>query len=118
MKKFWLLIAGGVAGLILLANLGPMVGFAVSLVVLYFIFKEFLKTESIWVKVALAFVGVMIITATATNIPAIIGVAAAYVLYLVFQKWNEFDFNKPKKEKDDPFQNFEKQWAELKKDKL
>ncbi|MBY6266655.1 MAG: flagellar basal body rod protein, partial [Parageobacillus thermoglucosidasius] len=39
-------------------------------------------------------------------------VVAAYVLYVVYQKWNETKQMKPK-ESDDPFAHFEKQWAEL-----
>jgi lia operon protein LiaI len=48
------------------------------------------------------------------NAPAIIGVLAAYVFYLVYKKWNS-----GKKtivnEDSDPFVNFEKQWNELNK---
>jgi lia operon protein LiaI len=50
--------------------------------------------------------------ATASNVPAILAIAAAYVLYLVYKKWNED--NTPSSKSDDPFANFEKQWAELK----
>jgi len=34
MKNFWLLLAGGIAALVLLSNLGPLIGLAVSLAVL------------------------------------------------------------------------------------
>jgi len=47
------------------------------------------------------------------NAPAIIGVGAAYVLYLVCKKWNQ-NKHGMKKEEADPFVNFEKQWNELK----
>ena len=53
MKKFGLLLAGSIAAIILLSTIGPMVGLLVSLVLLYFIFKQFLKTESTGGKIGL-----------------------------------------------------------------
>jgi lia operon protein LiaI len=113
MKKFGLLVAGGIAAIILLSTIGPMLGLLVSLVLLYFIYKKFLKTESTGWKVCLGIIGVIVILASLHNIPAIIGVAAAYVLYLVYKNWNRNKQVKVKEETD-PFINFEKQWNELK----
>ncbi|WP_077210855.1 flagellar basal body rod protein [Bacillus dakarensis] len=113
MKKFGLLLIGGIAALVLLSNLGPLVGLAVSLTILYFVFKQFLKTDSIWLKIGLGILGLVLLTAAASNVPAIVGIAAAYILYVVYKKWNE---NKNTVvEENDPFQNFEKQWAQLNK---
>ena len=112
MKKFGLLLAGGIAAIVLLSTIGPLVGLAVSLVVLYFILKQFLKAETKKAKVGLAVLGIFVLLATLHNIPALIGVAAAAVLYLVYKKWTGA---KPafKKDKHDPFVNFEKQWNEI-----
>lgn len=112
MKKFGLLLAGGIAALILISNIGPLIGLAVSMVVLYFIFKQFLKTDSTSKKIAWGIFGLFILMATASNVPAILAIAAAYVLYLVYKKWND---EKNTYKSDDPFVNFEKQWDELKK---
>jgi len=113
MKKFGLLVAGGIAAVILLSTIGPMVGLLVSLVLLYFIFKQFLKAESTGGKIGLGIIGFIVLMASIHNAPAIIGVAAAYVLYLVYKKWNENKHTKIKEESD-PFVNFEKQWNDLK----
>ncbi|MBT2726670.1 flagellar basal body rod protein [Bacillus sp. ISL-75] len=113
MKKFGLLLAGGIAAMILLSTIGPMVGLLVSLVLLYFIFKQFLKAESTGGKIGLGIIGFIVLIASIHNAPAIIGVAAAYVLYLVYKKWNEKKHTTVKEE-NDPFVNFEKQWNELK----
>src|SRR4051812_39781678 len=113
MKKFGLLLAGSIAAVILLSTIGPMVGLLVSLVLLYFIFKQFLKTESTGGKIGLGLIGLVVLLASIHNAPAILGVAAAYVLYLVYKKWNENKHTKMNKESD-PFVNFEKQWNELK----
>lgn len=114
MKKFGLLIAGGIAAMVLLSTIGPMFGLAVSLVILYFIFKQFLKAKTKKSKIGLGIVGVIVVIAAFHNIPALIGLIAAYVLYLVYKKWNENKYT-IKKEETDPFANFEKQWSELKK---
>ncbi|MEH7109667.1 MULTISPECIES: flagellar basal body rod protein [Bacillaceae] len=113
MKKFGLLLAGGIAAVVLLSSIGPMVGLLISAALLYFIFKKFLQAKSTGSKIALAIIGVIIIAASIHNVPAIIGVAAAYVLYLVYKKWNEPKHTKFQEESD-PFVNFEKQWNELK----
>jgi lia operon protein LiaI len=113
MKKFGLLLAGGIAAVILLTTIGPMVGLFISLVLLYFIFKQFIKAESTGGKIGLGIIGFIVLIASIHNAPAIIGVAAAYVLYLVYRKWNEKKHTAVKEESD-PFVNFEKQWNELK----
>jgi len=114
MKKFGLLLAGGLAAIILLKTIGPMVGLLVSLAILYFIFKQFLKTESTGLKTGLVIIGLMVLSATIHHIPALIGVGAAYVLYLVYKNWNKKNKAAPKNETD-PFVSFEKQWNDLKK---
>ncbi|MDZ5474019.1 flagellar basal body rod protein [Bacillus sp. 31A1R] len=113
MKKFGLLLIGGISALVLLSNLGPLVGLVVSMVILYFVFKQFLKTDSLGLKIGLGILGFILLMATASNVPAIIGVAAAYILYVVYKKWNE-EKTAVVKEDNDPFQNFEKQWSQLK----
>jgi lia operon protein LiaI len=113
MKKFGLLLAGGIAAVILLSTIGPMLGLFISLVLLYFIFKQFLRAKSTGGKIGLGVIGFIVLIASIHNAPAIIGVAAAYVLYLVYKKWNQKKYTVVKEESD-PFVNFEKQWNELK----
>jgi lia operon protein LiaI len=112
MKKFGLLLVGGIAAIVLLNTIGPMIGLLVSLVLLYFIFKQFLKTKSTGGKIGLGIIGFILFMSTIQHVPALIGIAAAYVLYLVYKKWNGSKYTS--KENNDPFMNFEKQWNELK----
>lgn len=114
MKKFGLILAGGVAAIILLSSIGPMIGLLVGLAVLYFIFKQFLKAESTGGKIVLGVIGFFVLMASIHNAPAIIGVLAAYVLYLVYKNWNSSK-KTVVNEDSDPFVNFEKQWNELNK---
>lgn len=113
MKKFGLFLVGGIAAIVLLNTIGPMIGLLVSVVLLYFILKQFLKTKSTGGKIGFGIIGVILFMSTIQHVPALIGVAAAYVLYLVYKKWNESKFTISKKD-NDPFINFEKQWNELK----
>ena len=112
MKKFGLLAAGSIATLVLLATLGPMIALAVSLVILYFIVKQFLKAKSMKARIGYGILGFIVLVASFQNVPVVLGVTAAYVLYLVYKKWKKN--NRTKNEKDDPFVNFEKQWNDLK----
>jgi lia operon protein LiaI len=114
MKKFGLLLAGGIAAIVLLSTLGPMIGLVIGLAALYYIFKQFLKTESTGGKIGLGVIGFFVLMASIHNAPAIIGVVAAYVLYLVYKNWNSSK-RFTVKEESDPFINFEKQWNELNK---
>jgi lia operon protein LiaI len=113
MKKFGLLVLGGIALMVLFSTIGPMIGFAVSLLVLYFVFKKFLKADSTMKKIGWAGIGLITLIIVAHNLPAILGLVAAYVLYVIYKKWNTSKFVAVK-ESDDPFANFEKQWNELK----
>lgn len=112
LKKIGLLIAGGIAAIVLLSNLGSVVGLAISLFILYFAFKKFLKAEKLFAKICWGLIGLVVLMAAAANAPAILAVAAAYVLYLVYKNWNK---NKSVviEKSDDPFTNFEKQWSQL-----
>jgi len=111
-KKIGLLIIGAVAAVTLFANLGSLVVFAVSLAILYYAWKRWMKADTTMKKLLWIAVGIIAFAASASNAPALIAVVAAYVLYVVYQKWNETKQMKPK-ESDDPFAHFEKQWAEL-----
>src|SRR5690625_604588 len=111
MKKFLLFIAGLIAALILIANIGPLVLLGVSLWLLYIIFKKFIQTDSISAKIGWIILGLVLISVAFSNIYAVIGIAAAYILYVVYTKWKEGDQSEIK---DDPFVNFEKQWEEFK----
>lgn len=46
MKKIGLLAVGMVCAIVLVANLGAVAGLFISLIILYFSFKQFLKSES------------------------------------------------------------------------
>ncbi|MGJ7919152.1 flagellar basal body rod protein [Neobacillus sp. LXY-4] len=114
MKKFGLLLAGGIAAIVLLSNLGSVVGLAISLFILYFAFKKFLKANKLFAKICWGLIGLVVLMASAANAPGILAIVAAYVLYLVYKNWNKSNSDSVVVESDDPFTNFEKQWSQLK----
>ncbi|KNE19835.1 hypothetical protein [Virgibacillus pantothenticus] len=117
MKKFLLFLAGLTAFIVLLANLGPMVFLGLGIWLLYVIFKQFMKTDSTAGKIGWVIVGLIVLSITISNMFALIGVVAAVALYMIYKSWKK-ETDGPVVhhiEEDDPFTNFERQWAELNK---
>lgn len=114
MKHFLLFIAGLIAALVLIANLGPLVLLGISLWLLYLIFKQFMKTDSTFAKICWVILGLAILSVSISNLYAVLGIAAAFVLYLVYKNWNSKGDSVTSKTSD-PFVNFEDQWGELNK---
>lgn len=115
MKKFMLFVGGLVALIILLANLGPMVFLALSVWLLYVVFKKFVKSDSTAGKVGWVIVGLIVLIVALSNIFAVIGLVAAYALYLIYSSWKKDDSDPVVHvvNDDDPFTNFERQWSEI-----
>lgn len=113
MKKLGLLVVGGIAAIVLIANLGPMVGLAIGLVVMYYAFKKAMGAETGGKKFWWGALSVVGLCVSVANIPAILGAAAIYVLYLVYKKWNG-SASVEESIDNDPFTNFEREWAKLK----
>jgi len=53
----------------------------------------------------------VLISISISNLPSIVGLIAAFVLYLVYKKWS--GERKVMNEDDDPFSNFEREWAKM-----
>lgn len=113
MKKVGLLIIGLIALLIVLANVGPLISLSICAIILYFTFRQFIKSESKGAKIAWAIISIVMLMATISHFPAILALAAAYILYLVYKKWDKRDEGMV--ENVDPFMNFERQWKDLNK---
>ncbi|WP_156288460.1 lmo0954 family membrane protein [Oceanobacillus salinisoli] len=116
MKKFMLFIGGLVAIIVLLANLGPMVLLGLSIWLLYIIFKKFKRSDSTAAKIGWIILGLLVASIAFSNIYAVIGLVAAYALYLIYKNWRNHDDSVVEVvDDDDPFTNFERQWVELNK---
>ncbi|MBN9654643.1 flagellar basal body rod protein [Halobacillus sp. GSS1] len=115
MKKFLLFLAGLVALTVLLVNLGPMILLGVSVWLLYIVFKQFMKSDSTAGKIGWVVVGLIILSIAVSNVYAVIGVAAAFALYWIYKNWTSKSEAVHSTKSDDPFTNFERQWAEMNK---
>ncbi|MFC7319499.1 flagellar basal body rod protein [Halobacillus campisalis] len=115
MKKFLLFVAALIALAVLLANLGPMILLGVSVWLLYVVFKQFTKSESTAGKIGWVILGLIILSVAVSNIYAVVGLAAAYAIYWIYKNWTSTKAEDTQVQSNDPFTNFEKQWAELNK---
>jgi lia operon protein LiaI len=111
MNKFWMITLGIITGIIVLSNLGAIAALAVSALILYAGVHYYLRSTSTFAKVSWAFVGAVGAISAISNVPALIGVAAAAGLWMIYRKWNDRPaaFTETK----DPFVNFENQWKKL-----
>lgn len=115
MRKFMLFVGGLIALFVLLANLGPMVLLGLSAWLLYLVFKKFVKSNSVAGKIGWVILGLLILGIGFANIYAVLGIAAAFALYWIFKNWKKEEQTpiQSSSDEDDPFTNFERQWAEL-----
>src|SRR4051812_30046133 len=112
MKKFGLLVLGIIAGVVAVANLGSLLGLAVSALIVYAGIHFYLKSDSTFLKVFWASVGIVGLLSAVANVPGFFGILAIVGVWYVIKKWNNepVSFSAPAVKSDDPFVNFEKQW--------
>ena len=111
MKKFGLFLLGGIAAIVFLVNLVPLLALAITLGIAYLVLKEFMKAKTTEGKICWGLVGLVLISISISNLPSIVGLIAAFVLYLVYKKWS--GERKVMNEDDDPFSSFEREWAKM-----
>lgn len=114
MRKFLLFLGGLVAAIILIANIAPMVLLAVCVWLLYLVFKQFMKSGNTAAKIAWVIVGLIIASIGISNSYAVIGIGAAFVLYLIMKNWKKESDYVPYTDMDQgPFRHFEDEWGEF-----
>ena len=99
-----------VLAIVVIANIVPMILLSASVLAMYWLAKKWSDTESIATKVLIIIAGIILVCIAISNIYALIGIAAGYALYLMWRKKDD----EPETIKKDPFQNFEREWSELK----
>lgn len=112
MKNLGLILIVIVAGLIVIGNIGSIVALVITLAILYFAVKGFIKADTNLSKVVWGAVVVITLLASVGNIAALIGLVALYVLYYLYKQHKE---EKAYVSDDDPFTNFDKEWQRLNK---
>ncbi len=117
MKKFLLLTSGIIAACVALALIGPLAGLLFSGVLVALGMHFYIASKSTFAKIIWASVGLIGVLSAVSNIPAMVGLAAIAIIYVIYKKWNGEDVKIPTVEakEEDPFTNFEKEWSNLTK---
>lgn len=115
MKKFGLLAAGIIAAIVVLGNLGSILGLAFSLLIAYMGFHYFRKTHSSIKRLFWGAVAIIGLFSAVSNIPAFMGIIALLVMYYVWHKWNNDKEYTVITDSTDPFENFEREWKNITK---
>jgi len=118
MKKFGLIVLGSIAAIVALANLGSLLGLAISALIVYAAMHFYLKGGSTFRKVLWVGVGIFGLLTAVANVPGFFGILAIIGLWVVVRKWNQQPVmisTSSNVSSSDPFTNFEKQWNELNK---
>ncbi len=116
MKKFGLIVLGSIAGIVALANLGSLIGLALSALLVLTGIHFYLKGRSTLSKVVSATVGIIGLLTAVANVPGFFGILAIIGLWYVIREWKKKSSSlEVTSISNDPFTNFEKQWNELSK---
>ena len=116
MKKFLLYTAGFFAAIIAIALLAPVAGLLISGVLLAAGLHYYTESTSTFGKVMSLVVALAGLVSALSNIPGFIGLVAIAILYYIYKsrKNEKVEIIKSTKS-DDPFTNFEREWANLNK---
>ena len=114
MKKFFLYSAGFVAAIVALVLLAPVAGLLISGLLLAAGLHYYTESTSTFGKVMSLVVALAGLISALSNIPGFIGLVAIGLLFYIYksrknEKVEIFSNNK----QDDPFTNFEREWANL-----
>lgn len=116
MKKFFLYSAGFVAAIIALCLLAPVAGLLISGALLAAGLHYYTKSTSTFGKVMSLVVALAGLVSALSNIPGFIGLVAIGILYYIYKtRKNEKVEIFTNTKEDDPFTNFEREWANLTK---
>lgn len=116
MKKLLILLAGAVAVCVVLATAGPLIGLAFALAIIFLGMHYYVKSKSAISKVLWIFIGLIGVLMAVSNVPALCGLAAIILLYILYKSWKNEDVSLDVlKKEDDPFTNFENEWSKITK---
>lgn len=114
MKKFLYVLLGITGAIVVLANLGSILGLAFSALLVIGGLHYFLQSTKTFGKVFWATVGIIGLLTAISNVPAFIGLGAIALIWYAIRKWNNEPVTLTASQKD-PFENFEREWKSLNK---
>lgn len=95
MRSIMLIIFTFITGIIILATLGPLIGFVLTLAILYYGIRGFFLADTALERIGFGIVALIGLSLSLSNSPAIIGLGAVILLYYTMKAWK-----KPKVEAD------------------
>jgi len=107
MKKFLFMLLVLILIGVTLASLGGVITLAIGLVIGYYSFRRFIRTDSLFVKIVWVIIGLTGLSIAISGIPSVFGIAAAILLYYLYQDYQE----KKHSVKND--KEFEENWKTL-----
>ncbi|ATP39559.1 ABC transporter permease [Solibacillus sp. R5-41] len=116
MKKLFVYTAGFFAALVALVLLAPVAGLLVSGLLLAAGLHYYTESTSTFGKVMSLVLALAGLISALSNIPGFIGLVAIAILYYIYKsRKNEKVeiFSTTEKKEEDPFTNFEREWAKL-----
>lgn len=115
MKKFFLYSAGFLAAIIAFGLVAPVAGLLVSGLLLAAGLHYYTKSTSTFGKVMSLVVALAGLISALSNIPGFIGLVAIGILFYIYKARKNEKVEILSKKEDDPFTNFEREWANLNK---
>lgn len=115
MEKLLMLFAAIALVCVILATLGPLLGLAFALAFIFLGMHYYIKSRTVLSKVLWILIGLIGLVMAVSNVPALIGLAAIILLYVLYKKWKDEEMILSDKEDDDPFMNFENEWSKITK---
>ncbi|WP_252315010.1 flagellar basal body rod protein [Sinobaca sp. H24] len=115
MKKFGLIVLALFAVIVLLANLGPLLLLALGVFAAYAAYVQYQKSFSTGGRILWVLLGITGIVLAVSNIYAILGALAAWLLYWCWEKYKGLNEARSFKDHDDPFSSFDREWSRLQK---
>ncbi|WP_342527608.1 ABC transporter permease [Chryseomicrobium sp. FSL W7-1435] len=110
MKKFLYIVLGIIGAIVVLANLGSLIGLAFSALLVIGGLHYFLQSGSTLGKLFWATVGIVGLLTAISNIPAFIGIAALALVWYAIRKCSDSPVARTST---DPFENFEREWKSI-----
>lgn len=97
MKTILFIFIAGIAAIVLLIALGPMILLGISLAITYYAVRRFILSDSIGGKIGWTIIGLIALSVSLSNTAAFVGALALVVLYYTYKSWKE---TKRKKEEE------------------
>ncbi|WP_017471104.1 hypothetical protein [Amphibacillus jilinensis] len=89
MRTLLFIVIAGIAGLIVLSTVAPLIGLFLTLALGYYGVRRFLLTDSALGKLGWAVLVLIALSMSISNTPALVGIVAALLLYYAYRGYRK-----------------------------